>query len=55
MPIYRNRGIVQEVLVHKECGCPVEKGFGTFPAIWYSCPKCDCWIMAVVWKKQEVT
>ena len=51
MPIYKYPSIDRQVLVCKKCGCPVEKGFSR----WYSCAKCNCWVMAVIWKDQSTT
>ena len=52
MPIYKYRSLVQEVLVCKKCGHPVE---GSGHSEYYSCSSCDCWVTAVEWKKQEIT
>ena len=55
MPIHNYSFLQPEVLVCKKCGYPVEKGFSEGFSCWYSCKKCNCWVMAVLWKKQEIT
>jgi hypothetical protein len=44
------------ILIHKQCGQAVEKGFQTGETTFYSCPTCNAWVAQeqVEWKMDKI-